>query len=147
MLRHFSRVPLFATLWTVTHQAPGKNTGVGCHAFLQGIFPTQGLNPHLSSLLHWQAGFLSLAPPLVLWCQHKGMDCAAPPARVPGEEQQQNTSGLGWPSPEPWRISVGTRWALSPRVASEGRHCLLCSSFVNKGSGSKEKGLAYTITS
>ena len=23
----------------------GKNTGVGCHAFLQGIFPTQGLNP------------------------------------------------------------------------------------------------------
>jgi len=22
----------------------GKNTGVGCHALLQGIFPTQGLN-------------------------------------------------------------------------------------------------------
>ena len=25
----------------------GANTGVGCHAFLQGIFPTQGLNPGL----------------------------------------------------------------------------------------------------
>ena len=25
----------------------GKNTGVGCHARLQGIFPTQGLNPRL----------------------------------------------------------------------------------------------------
>ena len=25
----------------------GKNTGVGCHALLQGIFPTQGLNPVL----------------------------------------------------------------------------------------------------
>ena len=25
--------------------SPGKNTGMGCHAFLQGIFPTQGLNP------------------------------------------------------------------------------------------------------
>ena len=25
----------------------GKNTGVGCHALLQGIFPTQGLNPDL----------------------------------------------------------------------------------------------------
>ena len=25
--------------------APGKNTGVGCHSVLQGIFPTQGLNP------------------------------------------------------------------------------------------------------
>ena len=29
--------------------SPGKNTGVGCHAFFQGIFPTQVLNP---SLLH-----------------------------------------------------------------------------------------------
>ena len=26
---------------------PGKNTGVGCHALLQGIFLTQGLNPRL----------------------------------------------------------------------------------------------------
>ena len=26
---------------------PGKNTGVGCHALLQGILPTQGLNPGL----------------------------------------------------------------------------------------------------
>ena len=29
--------------------SPGKNTGVGCHSLLQGIFPTQGPNP---SLLH-----------------------------------------------------------------------------------------------
>ena len=27
---------------------PGKNTGVGYHAFFQGIFPTQGSNPNLS---------------------------------------------------------------------------------------------------
>ena len=26
---------------------PGKNTGVGCHFLLHGIFPTWGLNPHL----------------------------------------------------------------------------------------------------
>ena len=26
---------------------PGKGTGVGCHFLLQGIFPTQGLNPGL----------------------------------------------------------------------------------------------------
>ena len=25
----------------------GKNTGVGCHSLLQGIFPTQGSNPDL----------------------------------------------------------------------------------------------------
>ena len=30
----------------------GKNSGVGCHAFLQGIFPIQGLNLHLLQLLH-----------------------------------------------------------------------------------------------
>ena len=31
--------------------SPGKNTGVGCHALLQGIFPTQGLNLCLLLLL------------------------------------------------------------------------------------------------
>ena len=29
--------------------SPGKNTGVGCYALLQGIFPTQGSNLHLLS--------------------------------------------------------------------------------------------------
>ena len=32
---------------SVHRDSPGKNTGVGCHAFLQGIFPTQGSNPGL----------------------------------------------------------------------------------------------------
>ena len=45
------RVQLFLTPWTVARQAPlsmgfsSKNTGVGCHALLQGVFPTQGWNP------------------------------------------------------------------------------------------------------
>ena len=34
---------------------PCKNIGVGCHFLLQGIFPTQGSNPCLLCLLHWQA--------------------------------------------------------------------------------------------
>ena len=42
---------------------PGKNTGVGCHFLLQGIFLTQGSNPHLLSPLHWQVNSLPLAPP------------------------------------------------------------------------------------
>ena len=52
-----------------THQAllswdsPGTNTGVGCHALTQGIFPTQGSNLHLLCLLHWQAGSLPLTLP------------------------------------------------------------------------------------
>ena len=39
---------------------PGKNTGVGCHALHQGIFPTQRTNP---CLLRWQVRSLPLAPP------------------------------------------------------------------------------------
>ena len=35
----------------------------GCHALLQVVFPTQGSNPRLFRLLHWQAGSLPLAPP------------------------------------------------------------------------------------
>ena len=39
----------------------GKNTGVGCHFLLQGIFPTQGSNPQLLHFLHWQVGSLPLS--------------------------------------------------------------------------------------
>ena len=45
---------------SVHGDSPGKNTGVVCHALLQGILPTQGSNPSLLQLLHWQANF----PPL-----------------------------------------------------------------------------------
>ena len=34
---------------SVHGDSPGKNTGVGCHALLQRIFPTQGLNLRLMS--------------------------------------------------------------------------------------------------
>ena len=43
---------------SVHGDSPGKNTEVGCHAFLQGIFPTQGLN---SGLLHCGRFFTSWA--------------------------------------------------------------------------------------
>ena len=49
------------------HSMGSQRVG-GCHFLLQGIFPTQGLNPHL---LHWQvdslhnesSGFLSFPSP------------------------------------------------------------------------------------
>ena len=46
-----SHVQLFVTPWAVAHQVPlsmgfpSKNTGVGYHALLQGIIPTQGMEP------------------------------------------------------------------------------------------------------
>ena len=43
--------------------SPGKNTGVGCHFLLQGIFPMQGSNLSLLHLLHRQADSLPLVPP------------------------------------------------------------------------------------
>ena len=39
----------------------GKNTGVGCHFLLQGIFRTQGSNLHHLQILHWQAGSFPLS--------------------------------------------------------------------------------------
>ena len=42
---------------------PSNNTGVGCCFLLQGIFPTQGSNPHLLLLLHWEVNSLLTAPP------------------------------------------------------------------------------------
>ena len=50
------QAPHFMEFWN----SPGKNTGVGCHSLLQGIFPTQGLNPGLPAL---QADSLPSEPP------------------------------------------------------------------------------------
>ena len=44
--KSLSHVWLFATPWTVWN-SPGQNTWLGSLSLLQGIFPTQGLNPHL----------------------------------------------------------------------------------------------------
>ena len=43
--------------------SPVKNTGVGCHFLLQGIFLIQGWSLCLLCLLHWQSESLPLAPP------------------------------------------------------------------------------------
>ena len=67
VVQSLSCVQLFETLWTVTHQAP-LSMGVSRREYwselpslLQGIFPTQGLNPSLLCLLHWQVDFLPLS--------------------------------------------------------------------------------------
>ena len=45
---------------SVHGDSPGKNTGVGCHFLLQGIFLIQGLNPDFLHLLYWQVdGFFT----------------------------------------------------------------------------------------
>ena len=51
---------------SVRGDSPGKDTGVGCHFFLQRIFLTQELNLRLLRLLHWQADSLPLARGLLM---------------------------------------------------------------------------------
>ena len=54
---------------SVHRDSPGKNTGVGCHALFQGIFPTQGSNlglPHCRQILYClshQGSIFMLLPP------------------------------------------------------------------------------------
>ena len=69
VLGHFSRVRLCVTPWTIARQAP-LSMGFSRQEFWNGlpcpppgIFPTQGSNPCLLHLLHWQVGSLPLAPP------------------------------------------------------------------------------------
>ena len=56
-----------ATPYTVAYQAPlsmgspRQEYWSICHFLIQGIFPTQGSNPCLLLLLHWQAGSLPLS--------------------------------------------------------------------------------------
>ena len=62
---------------------PSRNTGMGCHSLLQGIFTTQGLNPRLLCLLHWQADslpLLHLGSPI--WCKTWSPLYSYPPVLV-----------------------------------------------------------------
>ena len=69
VLSHLRHVRLFVTPWSVARQVPlpmgfsRQEYWSGLPSCLQGSFPTQGSEPGLSSLLHWQAGSLPLAPP------------------------------------------------------------------------------------
>ena len=104
---------------SVHEDSPGKNTGVGCHFFLQGIFLTWGLNLRL---LHWQADSLPLSP----WKLHfKGVHLDDP-----GSHGEHPLS----PSPQPARTHLFPRghrrcsrhppsWKLI-RSSSEAEKCV-----------------------
>ena len=68
VLHRFSHVPLLANPWTVARQVAlsmefSRQEYWSVRFLLQEICPTQGSNPRLLHLLHWQAGSLPLAPP------------------------------------------------------------------------------------
>ena len=45
---------------STVHGDPGKNTGVGCHALIQGDLPNPGIKPRSPA---WQADSLPSEPP------------------------------------------------------------------------------------
>ena len=119
MLSRSSSVRLCVTVWTVACQSPlsigfsGRNTGVSCHALLQGIFP-RGRTPCLSYFLHWQVGSLPLVPPgklsFIYACMHAKSLQSCPTLCDPrtaahqaplstGFSRQEYWSGLPFPSP------------------------------------------------
>ena len=59
---------------SVHGDSPGQNTGAGCHDFLQGIFPTQRLNPGLPYFLAsiTEEGFLISSCYSLELCTHTG---------------------------------------------------------------------------
>ena len=120
IVQSFSRVQLFATPWTVAHQvlcpwgSPGKNTAVGCHFLLQGIFPTPGLNSGRQILYHWA----TREAPQLLWAKAAGL------LSVYSVEAEMETTASSLPL-----LSSKAKWAaplsLHPIMlhrASSGQH-------------------------
>ena len=78
--KSFSRVWLYDSIWLDSPwNSPGQNTGVDRGSLLQGIFPTQGLNP---SLLHGR------------WILYHWDTWEAPPTLTPPPPQKQQTPML-----------------------------------------------------
>ena len=87
--------------------SPGKNTEVGCHPLLQGIFPAQGSNP---GLLHCRQILYQLShqrSPVVLW--------VAPKFNKQTEEKMLmmvvNKKSRWWR----WKIRWVLTWKLMPK--------------------------------
>ena len=97
--KSLSHVQLFVTPWTVDYQAPlsmgffRQEYWSGLHAFLQGIFLTQGCNPGLLCLLHWQAGSLPLEPLGKPTCPGKPIKGLGPPQAWSARETPEHPQG------------------------------------------------------
>ena len=99
---------------SVPEDSPGENTGMGCHALLQGIFPTQGSSPgllhcrwSLYQLSHkespWKKKVISITSHLCVLCMlslfsHVRLcdptDCSPSGNSVHGDSPGKNT-GVG----------------------------------------------------
>ena len=100
--------------------SPGKNTGEGCCALLQGVFLTQGSNPGLP---HWRW--------FLYYLSHQGspriLECVAYPFSR-GTSQPRNQSGVSCIAGEfftSWATWEAHDWLL---ITPRGCRCAFCSS-------------------
>ena len=97
--------PTLCDLMDCPWNSPGKNTGGGCHFLLQGIFPTQGLNP---SLLHCRQILYHLS--------HQKRYCKTS-SQVPGLLSRATSQHSG----ECWLLALGC--CLVTRHTGSSRGC------------------------
>ena len=97
---------------SVYGDSPGQNTGVGCHALLQGIFPTQQSNPGLPHC-RWILYRLS----------HQGSPSSLPAKNNLSHYHASDTGRLVWRH-TPVRVST---WDTELCRGTGARHTVTCS--------------------
>ena len=103
MLSHISQVWLFATLWTMAHQAP-SSMGFSRQEYWSGLpcpppgdLPDPGIEPISLCLLHWQAGFfLPLSPSGNPWNEHIAYNNCSSYFVLCLKIKLQNHVDIGW---------------------------------------------------
>ena len=129
---------------------------MGCQALLQGVFPTQGWNPRLSCLLHWQAGSVPLAPPGVPsqfftgedeWWKADVVESHFYPAlALVGWRQWQPTPVILPGESHRWRSLVGySPWGREESDTTEQLHFHFSLSCTGEGNGNPLRILAWRI--
>ena len=98
---------------SVPGDSPGKNTRVGCHVLLQGIFPTQGLKACLLWLLHCRLILYPLSHWESPWCILHSTEWG-----LMGRRATASPRGLMK------RLSLGGGCSRRSRMASDGSVCL-----------------------
>ena len=97
--------PTLCDLMVCPWNSPGENTGVGCHFLLQGIFPTQGLNP---GLLHCRQILYHLS--------HQKRYCKETSSQVPGLLSRATSQHSG----EHWLLALGCCLVIRKMGSSRG---------------------------
>ena len=94
--KSFSHIQLFETPWTIQSMEFSRpETGTGSLSLLQGLFPTQGLNPGLPPCMWilYQEGFKQLLCAFDILQTRTIGTCFYPaPQMLPGSQRKQNCS-------------------------------------------------------